>query len=74
MIRNVKYARFQTSMFHPGVGSIGDVLPGVSRTWTDLAMKESPYGLEVTLKGRTIVIPWANVAGYEAGDEFADKK
>lgn len=67
--RIVKYARFQTPMHHPACGSLGDVLPSMSKTYTDLAMRESTYGLEVTVKGLTLVIPWANVSGYEATED-----
>lgn len=67
--RIVKYARFQTPMHHPACGSFGDVLPSLSKTYKDLTMHESTYGLEVTINGLTIVIPWANVKGYEATDD-----
>lgn len=65
--RIVTYARFQTNMFLPGFGQVGDCLPSQSRKleMTSLKMTESTYGLEVRLKGRTVVIPWPNVVGYE---------
>lgn len=65
--RNVSYARFQTNMFLPGIGQVGDCLPSTTRTheMVGLRMVETQYGLEVTLKGRTLVIPWPNVTGYE---------
>lgn len=66
--RYVNYARFQTPMHHPACGSLGDVLPSLTKTYADLSMRESKYGLEVTIKGRTIVLPWANVQGYEASE------
>ncbi len=67
--RFVRYARFQTPMHHPACGSFGDVLPSLTKTYAQLSMKESSYGLEVTIQGRTVVIPWANVTGYEASNE-----
>lgn len=66
--RYVNYARFQTPMHHPACGSFGDVLPSLTKTYADLSMRESRYGLEITIKGRKIVIPWANVSGYEASE------
>lgn len=66
--RFVNYARFQTPMHHPACGSFGDVLPSLTKTYADLSMRESQYGLEITIKSRTIVIPWANVQGYEASE------
>lgn len=66
--RFVTYARFQTPMHHPACGSFGDVLPSLTKTYANLSMRESRYGLEVSINTRTIVIPWANVSGYEASE------
>lgn len=72
--RFVSYARFQAGMFHPapGIGTIGECLPAPNKHYTGLVMKESLYGLEVTINGICIIIPWANVKGYAPMESVKD--
>lgn len=68
--RQVKYVRFQTSLFVPGAGDVGLALPNPSRH-IDFKAISSAEGVILTMKGRESLVPWANVVIAELGEEIS---
>ena len=73
MERKIKYARFHTTLYIPGLGQLDTVLPPSNKTIQGLEMWESTGGVSLSaiagasgagvLAGEkvTMVIPWGNV-------------
>lgn len=65
MNKKVTYARFHQSVYVPGLGELGTVLPPQHKTLDNVTMTSTDHGLHVTsgLKGRGVefLIPSANI-------------
>lgn len=73
MNKKVRYARFQTSLFMPGINELGSVLPPINKQIQDLSMATTSIGLLVslTLNGqpKAFIVPYGNIIGMELEPE-----
>ncbi len=70
--RQIKYVRFQTSLFVPGSGDVGLALPNPGRHIEFKAIS-STEGVLLTMRGRETIVPWANVVIAELGEEIGSE-
>lgn len=60
MNREIKYLRTHGSLYIPGVGETGNVLPRQNKRDT-LSMNSCVEGAHVNLNGTEFLIPWGNI-------------
>jgi hypothetical protein len=79
-MRKVSHARFQTNLFLPGLGEIGNVLPSYTKTFSGLDMTTSPDGLVIkfnvpsTKAQKEVLVPFANIVFMELSGEITENK
>lgn len=66
-MRNVKIAVLHTNLHVPGIGELGRTLNTVDTQYKfrDAKLSWTAEGLEVSAKGRTVLVPATNVAYLE---------
>lgn len=69
MNRHVKYVRFQSNVFVPVVGDLGNVIPTPGKTLQP-EVSAGSIGVTLKIKGHEILIPWPNVQLVTLGDEI----
>lgn len=73
MPRSITYLKTHSQIFVPSIGVLGDTLTpnGSSVKSMDLKMVEAQYGVEITTKGQTLLIPYGNIVLALFGAELS---
>lgn len=68
MKRTIKFASFHQSVFIPGLGELGKVLPSPAKRIADLRMFTDGITLEVSANHHVMLIPLTNVVVMHVDD------
>lgn len=65
----VTYALFQTAIFIPGIGSIGNTFPATMKAFNEMQVHDDGHCLVITYKHITAKIPHTNVQIFLVSNE-----